>query len=169
MTNNSYNDNHISGSSSAESTPVKTRVDFAFNADHRLRAACQSLQKHYMVGNNVVVYTKDLKRLEHFNNLLWGFQSTAFVPHCYCTEDLSVNAPIILSNQDPKILLSTLKQPWLLNLDMDCPPSAEKFERILEIVSNHTEDKSAARLRWQQYSEMGFDVHAHDLQQKNLA
>src|SRR5690554_161024 len=100
MTSNIYNDNHSDYSYGNDSTLVKTRVDFAFNANHRLQAACISLQKHYMVGNQVIVYTKDLKRLEHFNNLLWGFKSTAFIPHCYCTEDEKFDAPIILSNQN---------------------------------------------------------------------
>lgn len=161
-------DNHTNYQSS-KTALVKTRVDFAFNAEHRLTAACQSLQKHYMVGNQVIVYTQDLKRLEHFNNLLWGFQSTAFIPHCYCHDEMAQNSPIILSHLTPSLLLNKLQKPWLLNLDMNCPPEAEKFERILEIVSNHTEDKSAARQRWKQYAEMKFDVRAHDLQQNNLA
>lgn len=157
----------VNNVSSKDRTLVKnTRVDFAFNADHRLRAACHSIQKHYIVGNQIIVYTQDLKRLEHFNNLLWGFQTTAFIPHAYCHEPISNQAPIILSNQSPDLLLGILNKPWLLNLDLACPPSAEKFERILEIVSNHEQDKDAARSRWMQYTEMGFDVRGHNLQQK---
>src|SRR3546814_19956383 len=57
-------------------------------------------------------------------------------------------------------------QAWLINLDLQCPPGAEHFERVLEIVSGHEDDKTAARQRWREYQQAGHELHAHDLSQK---
>jgi DNA polymerase-3 subunit chi len=50
-----------------------------------------------------------------------------------------------------------------MNLDADCPPGAEQFERILEIVSGDDADKQSARQRWRQYQAAGHILHAHDI------
>lgn len=49
-------------------------------------------------------------------------------------------------------------QPILLNLDLECPPQSNNFELILEVVSNHEEDKAAARNRWIAYKQAGYEV-----------
>lgn len=48
-------------------------------------------------------------------------------------------------------------------LDLDCPPGAERFDRILEIVSGHEADIQAARRRWALYQQAGHDVRGHRL------
>jgi len=57
----------------------------------------------------------------------------------------------------------------LLNLDDDCPPEAGAFEHVMEVVSDTTEDKHAARQRWRAYQAQGGDLHAHDLAARRAA
>ncbi len=141
------------------------RVDFAFGAADRLRMACAVVQKHYSAGRRLVVYTQDAQRLSHFDRLLWGFEATAFVPHVMADDPLAANTPVVLS--------TTLAEPvfqdgqnWLINLDLHCPPEADRYPRILEIVSGHDEDKRAARERWRQYQADGHTLHAHDVSER---
>lgn len=143
------------------------RIDFAFGAPHRLRTACEVVHKHYLAGRRMVVYTRDVQRLAYFDRLLWGFDSAAFVPHVNSDDPLAPHTPIVLTASQPSRLASNGDDVWLLNLDMDCPPEATAFGRILEIVSNHDQDRAAARIRWRDYQAEGHELHAHDLSKTN--
>ena len=57
-------------------------------------------------------------------------------------------------------------QPWLLNLDDDCPPGFDAFDRLLEIVSDDPDDRQAARQRWRIYQTAGHAPQSHDLSRK---
>lgn len=142
-----------------------SRVDFAFGAADRLRMACQVVHKHYLAGRPLLVYTRDTKRLEKFDRLLWGYEATAFVPHVAADDPLADRTPVLLATAAPlpMPLPGAALPAWLVNLDLDCPPEAERFERILEIVSDHDQDKQAARERWRQYQAAGHTLHAHDV------
>ena len=142
-----------------------SRIDFAFGVEHRLRTACDVVRKHYLAGRKVIVYTQDLPRLAYFDQLLWGFDNIAFVPHVSSDDPLAPDTAVILADTDPVQARERAAAPdaWLLNLDLECPPGADAFSRILEIVSNHDQDKAAARLRWRRYLDAGHDLHAHNV------
>ncbi|WP_353150971.1 DNA polymerase III subunit chi [Pollutimonas bauzanensis] len=145
------------------------RIDFAFGAPDRLRMACEVTRKHYLAGRDLVIYTQDKQRLARFDRLLWGFDATAFIPHVQADDPLAAQTAVLLTSAPPVPPAGKggQLQAWLINLDLNCPPGAERFERVLEIVSNHDEDKQAARERWRQYKEAGHDLHAHDLSRKS--
>lgn len=143
------------------------RVDFAFGAPHRLRKACEVVHRHYLAGRRLLIYTADARRLAHFDQLLWSFEPTAFIPHVADDDPLAEVTPVLLSQHLtlPLTQDSDGQPPWLLNLDLALPPQPERFKRILEIVSLHDEDRKAARERWRQYQTLGHEMHAHDLGQ----
>lgn len=145
-----------------------SRIDFAFGAPDRLRMACEVVRKHVAAGRKLVVYTQDEQRLAHFDRLLWSFDPTAFIPHVHADDALAPDTPVILTLQPPEPAKAEPggEQPWLLNLDLQCPPGVEHFERVLEIVSNHDEDKQAARERWTRYKAAGHTVQGHDVSGK---
>lgn len=141
---------------------MATRVDFAFGAADRLLKACEVTQKQVAAGRRLVVYTRNSARLAKFDRLLWQFESTAFVPHVMADDPLADRTPVLLATVAPQPALAR-EGAWLLNLDTECPPDAEQFDRILEIVSGHPEDKAAARQRWRSYQETGFELRAFDV------
>lgn len=138
------------------------RIDFAFGAVDRLRTACEVVRKHYQAKHPVVVYSRDMPLLERFDQMLWGVAPTAFVPHVFADDPLAAQTSILLTSAPP------LPRPeaWLLNLDPQCPPGCEQFERVLEIVSQDEEETQAARERWKQYKAQGHDVQAHDISRR---
>lgn len=139
-----------------------TRVDFAFGTPDRLRMACEVVRKHYEAGRRVVVYLSDPRQLARFDRLLWGFESTAFVPHVGADDPLATETPVVLTSATP---VPANEQSWLLNLDAQCPPGFDQFARVLEIVSEREADRLQARERWRVYQAQGCDVHAHKLNQ----
>lgn len=146
---------------------IMSRIDFAFGAPDRLRMACEVAGKQFAAGRPLLVYTQDAARLAKFDSLLWGYSATAFIPHVMADDPLAVQTPILLSQAITDPFLLTRPGCWLLNLDLQIPPHAEQFERILEIVSGHDEDKRAARERWRQYQAAGHDVRAHDVSERD--
>ena len=145
-----------------------TRIDFAFGAPDRLRMACQVVRKRFLAGQRLVVYCKDGARLAAFDRLLWAFDDTAFVPHVLANDPLASDTPVLLTAADPRQAVLAAghidqPQPWLLNLDDDCPPGFDTFERVLEIVSDDPHDKQVARQRWRVYQTAGHTPQSHDL------
>ena len=145
-----------------------TRIDFAFGAHHRLRVACQVVLRHYRHGRKMVAYSRQPKVLERFDLLLWSFEPTVFIPHTLADDALAPASSVILTPALPCLLPEDepWTKAWLLNLDTHCPPNTESFSRVLEIVSNHPDDKKFARERWTHYKQQGFTVNAHDISAK---
>lgn len=141
---------------------MATRVDFAFGAADRLLKACEVTRKQVAAGRRLVVYTRSQARLAKFDRLLWQFEATAFVPHVMSGDPLADRTPVLLEAQAPGPALGC-GGAWLLNLDTECPPGGEHYERILEIVSGHPDDKAAARQRWRAYQDTGFELRAFDI------
>lgn len=139
-----------------------SRVDFAYGAAHRLRMACGTAARHVGAGRRLLVYCTDERRLRRFDALLWEFEPASFIPHALADDPLADRADVILV-ADAATLAGMPPGGWLLNLDLDCPPQAERFERILEIVSGHESDIQAARARWSRYQQAGHDVRGHRL------
>lgn len=139
------------------------RVDFAFGASDKGRAACQAVARHHASGHEVIVYCPQAEALQQFDLLLWGFEPTAFIPHVMADDATASRTPVVLSTSPLTPEQAGKPQAWLLNLDADCPPMAGSFKRILEIVSQDEADVAAARARWRLYKQQGFEVVGHDL------
>src|SRR3546814_16045720 len=125
-----------------------SRIDFAFGAPDRLRMACEVVRKHYVSGRPLLVYTQDTQRLARFDRLLWGFDAQAFVPHVQADDPLAGQTPVLLTASPPSPMpAANGLQAWLINLDLPCPPGAETFERVLEIVYGHEDAKNSEARR----------------------
>lgn len=141
-----------------------SRVDFAFGATDRLRAACQVVRKRYLAGQHLVIFCSDDARLSIFDRLLWTFDDVSFVPHVLATDTLAASTPVILTTTAPAPpSVNSSEESWLVNLDDKCPPGFDGFTRILEVVSNRPDDMQAARQRWREYLTAGHTVQGHDL------
>jgi len=142
------------------------RVDFAFGCRDRLRTACLIARKRHQAGERLIVYCSDANRLTAFDRLLWSFDHTAFIPHVHAGDPLAARTPIVLTAAAPAAARTAMGEGGpvaLLNLDDACPPEADAFEHIMEVVENTDADKHAARQRWRAYQAQGCDLHGHDL------
>lgn len=100
-----------------------------------------------------------------FSRYLWDVAPEAFIPSesmpslnalqdCLTSVEALTPAPQpVLLIHDPELLTSALldevaPHSWLLNLDLHCPPNYRRFACVLEVVSEHEEDKQYARERW---------------------
>ena len=141
-------------------------VEFHTQVPDRLLYACRLLRKAAASGAQVLV-TADEETLAQFDQLLWTFSSTDFVPHCTAeaTKQQLENTPIVLSANPP----AHAQQGILLNLGPDLPAGFEQFARIIEIVSEDMTDRQQARKRWKHYASAGCALSNHDLQASTTA
>ena len=147
-----------------------SRIEVAHGADHRLKQASQTVYKQFLAGRPLLIFCSDLKRLNAFSQYLWGVNPTAFVPHSpyYSIQSEAKSIPTLIkvASEIPENILDYFLEdtkPWLLNLDVACPPCFEVFDKVLEIVSNHPEDKQLAKQRIQHYKQSGHEVRFHQL------
>jgi DNA polymerase-3 subunit chi len=133
-----------------------TRIDFHFNAEHRLHYACRVTRKARAAGKRLVVFARDADRLAQFDTALWTFSALDFLPHVYVDSALAAGTPVLLTPDAGRAPASDV----LLTLDDETPPDFNalftRYERVIEVVSRNDDDRARARARFKTYRESGF-------------
>ena len=137
-----------------------TEIAFHFNMPDKLAYSCRLLRKIYLSGATVMV-TAEPDLLAELDMALWSFSSADFVPHCMASalSDTVAATPIVLASP----LAGTSGCGVLLNLGLGVPQGFEKFDRLIELVSQSPDDLQAGRGRWRNYAGRGYDLKRHDL------
>jgi DNA polymerase III subunit chi len=137
-----------------------TEIAFHFNVTDKLMYGCRLLRKAYLSGANVVVAAEP-EVLAELDELLWSFSPTDFVPHC------RTSAPGNSLAGTPVLLAESLEAvPYdgvLVNLGQGTPDGFERFERVIEVVTQADDDRLAARARWKYYTNRGYAMKRYDL------
>lgn len=139
-----------------------TRVDVHHGIPDKLSYACRLLRKAHRSGASVVV-TGDLSALKALDQALWVFDEQEFVPHVLSAgkplpERLHAT-PIWLT---PEPSAAPGARDVLLNLGPDMPADPGRYERVLDLVSRHPEDRQQGRIRWKAYLSQGLEVLGHE-------
>jgi DNA polymerase-3 subunit chi len=137
-----------------------TEVAFHFNAPDKLGYACRLLRKAVGTGARVMV-TAQTEALRELDAALWTFAPLEFLPHAYgeATPVALAASPIVLAES----VRAAPHQQVLVNLGDTVPDGFERFERLIEVVTNGEEDRLAARRRWKHYADRGYAITRHDL------
>ena len=143
--------------------PMPMQVAFHFNVADKASYLCRLLRKAVHAGSRVIV-TGAPGQLEDLDRRLWTFAPQEFVAHCGsdALPGMLQVTPVVLAGSldDPALL--DLPRQVLLNLGAEVPDGFERFERLIEVVSQDDEDRLAARQRWRRYAEGGFAMTRHD-------
>ncbi len=139
-----------------------TKVDFYTGSKDKLRTACQLIDKAMQKGVRVVLSAPDPATTDALDKLLWHFPATAFIPHCRGNEVEADHSPVVLYQGDDKFPHHEL----LISLHDDCVPFFSRFDRVIEIISNDTEDSRLGRLRFKFYRDRGYELRHIDLSNK---
>lgn len=141
-----------------------TEVAFHFNVPDKLAYACRLLRKATAAGSKVVV-TGEAQQLRTLDTELWTFSALEFIPHCHAA---SADAQVLSAS--PVVLADTPRgtphQEVLVNLGEAVPEGFERFERLIEVVSQDDGDRQQARARWKHYADRGYAIQRHDLAQR---
>ncbi len=136
-----------------------TRVDFYVldnaGAESHGRMICRVVEKAWQRGHQVYVQCADSDAAHAFDDLLWRFQDTSFVPHAIEGEA----APVVIGQAAENA--TTLDV--LVNLSAAVPAAASRFERVIESAGYDEDSRALARERYRYYQERGFPLHTHKI------
>jgi DNA polymerase III subunit chi len=137
-----------------------TRIDFYRYARDKVHFACRLAARAYDARARVVVWSPEAAVLEAFDQALWAFQPTRFVPHVALESPLAAETPVVLARSGE----SLPHHEVLLNLGDGWPPFFASFDRVLEIVGADDADKERARARYAFYKQRGYELKVNDVE-----
>lgn len=121
--------------------------------------ACRLCQRALSEGLPLFVWCESVESMERFDQLLWTFQASSFIPHDI--DDAS--APIFLGLSAPDaILKSTDRKVGCLNLSGNAVDT-KLFDRVLEIIEANDAAKTAGRERFKGYKQQGITPTTHQI------
>ncbi len=136
-----------------------TKVDFYTGSEDKLRTACQLSHKALQNGLRVLLHTQDDATAETLDRLLWHYPATAFIPHCRSHDAAADDMPVVVYHQGEHFPHHEV----LISLHTDCLPFFSRFERVIEIVGQDTEDSRLGRERYAFYRDRGYEMRHFDL------
>lgn len=136
-----------------------TKIDFYIHAEHKLRTACVLSHKAMQAGVRTTLSFPDEEMLRAFDQLLWRYPPTGFVPHCRSDEVLAPNTPVLLHCGTAALPDHQL----LISLHPDIVPFFSRFERVIELVGLEETDKQQGRSRYKFYRDRGYALQNIDL------
>jgi DNA polymerase III subunit chi len=132
-----------------------TRIEFYFNADSKLRTACQLAARALQQRLRVLVYAPDEGVALDLEEALRGFPS---IPYARSPEP-APDAPVIIAGDAG----SAIHDEVLLNLHDCTPRHFSRFHRLIEVVARAEADRQAARERFRFYRDRGYAIRHYDM------
>jgi DNA polymerase-3 subunit chi len=120
---------------------------------------CRLVRKIYRTGQRVLVCADDRSMLTAFDQALWAFSATDFIPHVMTGDPLEAETPVLLGTSADQVACHEV----LVNLGQSTPAGFARFERLIEIVSVDLADREPGRARWRFYRDRGYQVTTHDI------
>jgi len=141
-----------------------TEIAFHVNAPDKLDYACRLLRATQKKSAQVLVLGQ-MDALKSLSAKLWALSATEFLPHCLAdaAPEVVFHSPIVLSVELPS---SSPDSQVLLNLGAVLPAGFERFERLIELVGQDSDDLRAARTRWKHYKDRGYALSRYDVVSK---
>jgi DNA polymerase III subunit chi len=150
-----------------------THVDFYFNAANVPSVAQRLIAKALASkANATVVIAADLDSLTYFDDYLWAFDATSFVPHMFYNDantTLIAKTPVILipnplpSDVQLATVLSASHADLLINIGHTVPQIFARFTRLIELVGVDETSKTKGRERFTHYKQRGYPMSHLDL------
>lgn len=136
-----------------------TRVDFYLKAASKVEVARKLAAKAFKSGKYIFIYTCNRGLTAELDSHFWLSPPLSFLPHVASGHLLSTKSPVLIGD-DP---FGLQRFDVLINCDRDVPEYFSRFDRVLEIVTEDSNDISVARDRFRHYKERGYLLDVHDL------
>jgi DNA polymerase-3 subunit chi len=144
-----------------------TEVAFHFGAPDKVAYTSRLLRKVNAAGMRTMAVA-DAATLGQLDIALWGVSQTDFVPHTgpEGAESVLKRSAVLLVPGQPN---DSAQCAVLVNLGEEIPAIFDQFERVIEVVSTHDDDRALARERWKHYTRLGYTIARHDLKLRDNA
>jgi DNA polymerase III subunit chi len=133
-----------------------TRIEFYFNADSKLRTACQLAARALQQRLRVLIYSPDPAIVLELERTLCAFPAIRYAHPA--AGGAAPEAPVIIVRDAD----CAIHDEVLLNLHDGAPRYFSRFQRLIEIVARAEEDRQAARERFRFYRDRGYAIRHYD-------
>ena len=138
------------------------RADFYLIDKPRFREqplllVCELARRAYAAQQPTLILTRDFEQAEAVDELLWDFDSDAYIPHQLAGDDDDAHTAVLIVPPG----IDTADRPLLINLRDACPSG--RFERVLEVVAADEAERTGSRERWREYHQRGFQLAKFDM------
>lgn len=139
------------------------KIDFYILSDtKRLEFACRLIEKIYKQQHRIYIHTDNSTEAYRLDEMLWTYSDTSFLPHNLYGEGPEPAPPIQIGYQTTP----EKHRDILLNLSANVPEFFQRFNRVLELVSEDAAIQEAARVRFRWYRAQHLEVTTHNLRSK---
>jgi DNA polymerase-3 subunit chi len=143
---------------------MTSKADFyvlpSSDPDARARFLCRLVEKIRALGHQIFIQASNETEAQRIDQLLWEYRPESFIPHSLINET---------DNADVKIGWDTQRPPHqdvYVNLDLEIPEDALKFDRILEIVVQSEDVLTSTRSNYKLYQKNSVQIDMHDMRKK---
>ncbi len=133
-------------------------------ADAKYKLAARLCNKIQRLNKRALVVTGDAKATNKLDQLLWTFSDASFVAHDSLKDRDAISSIHIGEISEVSSEVLQANYDVLVNLADDAPPFSHQFNRVAEIVEPVASEKAAARRRFKNYRDEGFELKTHDLE-----
>ncbi|AWD32548.1 hypothetical protein CKSOR_00435 [Candidatus Kinetoplastibacterium sorsogonicusi] len=135
------------------------KVNFIYEVDNKQLTTCKIVNNLYtMINCRIVIVFDEYESMKILDKFLWSFDDISFIPHAIFSENLDEFMPIILMNDQSKLINKNIYKNYntIINLTENFYVHFLNFKTIFEIVSKEESDKSKARKRWKEYKQRSY-------------
>jgi DNA polymerase-3 subunit chi len=139
------------------------QVDFyvlARTSQSAEQLACRLAMMAWEQGHRVSVRTEFESDVKILDELMWDAPPGRFLPHG--TGATGAASPVAIGAQTEEI---PADRDVVINLAAAAVPEPSRFKRLLEIVPEDNEQRSASRLKFREYRKLGLDPVSHPIGQ----
>lgn len=140
-----------------------TEIGFHYNAPDKLTYACRLVRKAVNARGLRVVVVGDAQTLDVVDAALWQLSPVDFVAHCRgdAPSPVVARSAVVLSAEGADAA-SLPHREMLVNLGLEVPAGFERYQRMIDIVSDEANDRQIGRSRWRHYADRGYSIQPHD-------
>jgi len=131
-----------------------TRIEFYFNAESKLRAACQLAARALERRLCVLIYAPDEAVARGVQEALRAFPAIRFALGAESAE-----APVVIAAEAD----AARNDEVLLNLHDGAPRHFSRYRQMIEVVARSEDDRQAARERFRFYRDRGYAIRHYDM------
>ena len=139
------------------------KIDFYVIPDEKDNArytfACRLIEKAYKNQHRIYIHSTNEKEAHLMDELLWTYRDDSFLPHHLYGEGGEPLPPIQIGFD----VTSPRERDILINLSKDVPSFFTQFNRVIELVSEHSDIQTFSREHYRFYRAQGFDITTHKL------
>lgn len=158
-----------------------TNIDFyilsAQEHQQRLDFACRLVEKAYRSRCKVLVQLNNESEAKAFDELLWSYRASSFIPHCLLNETTNQaesktenksESETVSEAESCRVHIAFNEQTpphfdVLINLADEIPSKFARYNRVLEVVIQQDDVLANTRKHYRFYKDRGYPINNIDM------